>query len=225
MVRSALNPSSQASAWGCIEPCAILFLALCIPVRNTTVGKSKGLFSGEKLNARAEANSNFNQHRETGSPRAALEVVCHACVPGFPGAECPPRICSQGCLRLLGEALENCFSLGQGWPPSSSGTAYLVRGSHDLYPSGLPEIPRSDAGKDGAVVTGQGEGGMSVYTAGCVGGWPSSQPPASRGVSSPLAPLLHQSPVLPLPALCEAGGLAVCSQLWPCALGRLEDAS
>lgn len=97
--------------------------------------------------------------------------------------------------------------------------------SHDLYPSGLPETPRSDAGRGGAVVTGQGEGGMSVCAAGCVGGWPSPQPPASRGISSPLAPLIHLSPVLPLPALCEAGGLAVCSQLWPCALGRLEDAS
>lgn len=100
------------------------------------MGKSKWLFSGKKLNARTEANSNFNQHRETKSPRAALEVVCHTCVLGFFVApNLSPKRTQSGLVRVAGEGL------GAAQPPD----LLPVHGSCGPYAPGFPEPPRPGA--------------------------------------------------------------------------------
>lgn len=81
------------------------------PATSISVGKSKQVFSGEELNARAEASSNFNQHRETESPRAALGAVCPTCPWFSRGLSVSPRVVHSGLLVLLAQASGSCCGL------------------------------------------------------------------------------------------------------------------
>lgn len=94
------------------------------PVTSISVGKSRQVFSGEELNARAEASSHFNQRREAESPRAALGAVCPTCAQFSRGLSVSPRVV------LLAQASESCCGLltraglcGELW------AAHLVGGS------------------------------------------------------------------------------------------------
>lgn len=80
------------------------------------MGKSERVFSAEELNARAEANSHFNQRWEAESPRAALQAVCTD-MPGFLGGlNVSPKTVQSGLVGTAGESFGELLQ-----PPNQGG--------------------------------------------------------------------------------------------------------